>query len=92
MEDPGLSRCPRLPEGLSRSSDGVRRRPWALDMSPERDWKAETGLKQKYSLRKKLFQKGIFFPLGSISLGKVVFNFLALLFSDSFNDIIESRI
>ena len=35
-------------------------------MSPERDWKAGTDLKQKYSLRKKLFQKGTFFPLGSI--------------------------
>ncbi len=32
-------------------------------MSPERDWKAKTSLKQKYSLRKKLFQKGLYFSL-----------------------------
>ena len=64
-QDPRLefSRCHHLPEDLSPSSDGVRRRPWALNMSPERDWKARTSLKEKYSLRKKLFQKGLFSPL-----------------------------
>ena len=63
MEDPGFSRCHHLPEDLSPSSDGVRRRPWALNMSPERDWKAETSLKQKYSLTQKLLQNGSFFLL-----------------------------
>ena len=64
MEDPGFSTCHHLPEDLSPSSDGVRRRPWALDMSPERDWKAETDLKQKYSLRKKsYFKKDLICPL-----------------------------
>ena len=53
MEDPGFSRCHHLPEDLSPSSDGVRRR-----MSPERHWKARTSLKGKYSIRKILFQKG----------------------------------
>ena len=63
MEDPGFSRCHHLAEDLSPSSDGVRRRPWALNMSPERDWKAKTSLKQKYSLRKKSkISKNIFSP------------------------------
>ena len=50
-----------------------------LEGVPERDWKAETGLKQKYSLRKKSYFKKDYFPLYFIFLGKVVFNFLALL-------------
>ena len=63
MEDPEFSRCPHLPEDPSPSSDGVRGSPWTLNTSPKRDWKAERRLKQKYSLRKKLFQKGTYFPL-----------------------------
>ena len=70
MEDPGFSRCHHLPEDLSPSSDGVRSRPWALNMSPERDWKAGTSLKQNYSVMKKLFQKGLYFSLRMHFAGK----------------------
>ena len=47
-------------------------------MSPERDWKARTSLKENDSLRKKVFQKGTFFPL---RIHFLVFNFLALLYN-----------
>ena len=63
---------------LSRSSDGVRRCPWALNMSPWAYWNARTDLKWKYSLTVKWNTKSHFFYTKFLIVGT---NFLTVHFS-----------